>query len=202
MLSSRAIAFIILLSTGLVTNAHEQGDLVKVKIQSGHLNIRKEPYKDAAIVGKIPMDENVHFQMEHETGWIKVKYVQIKSGYQLELTVGWVHLDFVECATLKSRFLDSSTEADNYGITALESVYGHVMQLGQDNNAFIVMAGKEITLTSTDETTNVYKGNGFVIEPILFNMDSGYEWAAYTGFLRAKKGSETEYIFVSGYFDL
>jgi Bacterial SH3 domain len=202
MLSFRNILFILLLSIGLITKAQGQGELVKVKIQSGQLNVRKEPSKDAAIVGKIPMDEYVHFQMEHENGWIKVKYVYLKSGDLMESMVGWVHRDFVECPMLKSRFLDCAAEADNYGITALESAYGYVMQLGQDNQAFIVVAGKEITLNSTDESPNVYKGNGFVIEPVLFNTDSGYESAIYTGFLRIQKGTETEYVFVTGSFVL
>jgi Bacterial SH3 domain len=202
MLLLRISSFILFLFFNVNSSGQGIKSLVHIKIQSGHLNMRKEPSKDAAIVGKIPMDEYVHFLMEHQDGWVKVKYVYEKSGDQMESIIGWVHSDFVESPMLKSRFLDRSKEDEEGGLVALQSVYGQVMELGQDNVAFIVVDGKEITLSSSDDSPNVFKGSGFVIEPILFNTDSGYEWSAYTGFLRIQKGVETEYIFVTGSFAL
>jgi hypothetical protein len=202
MLLLRIVTFILFLLFNIGSFGQGIPSLLHIKIQSGHLNMRKEPSKDAAIVGKIPMDEYVHFLMEHQDGWVKVKYVYQKSGDQIESIIGWVHSDFVESPMLKSRFLDLSPEDQEGGLIALESVYGQVMELGQDNMAFIVVDGKEVTLSSSDDSPNVFKGYGFVIEPILFNTDSGYEWSAYTGFLRIQKGAETEYVFVTGSFAL
>ncbi len=199
----QVILFVMFLTFNFYTNGQGIQSLLHVKIQSGHLNMRKEPSKDAAICGKIPMDNYVHFLMEHQDGWVKVKYVYPKSDDQMESIIGWVHSDFVESPMLNSRFLDLiRPENEAGGLIVLESVFGQVMELGQDNLAFIVVAGKQITLSSSDDSPNVYKGSGFVIEPILLNTDSGYEWSSYTGFLRIQKGTETEYVFVTGSFVL
>jgi hypothetical protein len=193
------IGVLLLINTPLIGQG--ASSLLKIKIQSGHLNIRKEPTKDAAVVGKVPMDNYVHFLMDYENGWVKMKYVFQKNGDQMESIIGWVSSDFVECPMIKSKLLEHFENENGDGIS-LESAQGTIMELGQDNNAYVYVDGKELTLMATDATPTIYRGNGYVIETILFNSDSGYEWSQYNGFIRIQKGNEIENIFVIGSFSL
>ncbi|MFN0033230.1 MAG: SH3 domain-containing protein [Flavobacteriales bacterium] len=179
---------------------------LKVNIDSGNLNVRKEPSIDAEVVVKVPKESYLLFQMENRGLWLKVKYVQWGDmDVSVKEYIGWVHSDFVECPYLKTTLLDVKTNETDWG-TYFSTIQGNVMVVAEDESqgdvAYVYSNGVRTELKKKEGSLNTYSGSGITVEVMIFQTDEGYEYWSFTGFLRIEKAGKVEYVFVTAEFSV